>query len=150
MNSYARPEWLKRQGITDAEYARWLQKQAKSIWNRGRESGKSVHAKPEDLKQALHRAAHDSDGRDPYTGAKFYVKHFRAGWEDEQAHLRGNRHHLTLRRNMPSFDHVKGLKRRAYQLCTRETNCAKSFMSPKQFVDLCRRVTRHRHQQDEF
>jgi hypothetical protein len=147
MNIYPVPSWLKCRGITDAEYGRWLQKQARSVWSGELARGKTVYAKRQDLKQALHRAAHESDGRDPYSGALFYVKHLRTGWIDGQAHLLGNRHHRTLRRNMPSFDHVKGLKCRTYQLCTRETNSAKSFMSPAQFIDLCIRVARYRGQE---
>jgi hypothetical protein len=144
MNSYPCPAWLKCRGITDSEYARWLEKQTKGVWTRELSRDVKAHSNRADLKQALHRAAHESDGHDPYSGVRFDVKHFRAGWTDGQAHLRGNRHHRTLRRNMPSFDHVKGLARPIYQLCTRETNSAKSYMSPKQFVDLCRRVARHR------
>lgn len=143
MNSYPCPAWLKCRGITEADYARWLDKQTRSVWNREVARGKTVHSTRRNLKQALHRAAHESDGSDPYSGARFYVKHFDSGWEDKQAHLLGNRHHLTLRRNMPSFDHVKGLGCSTYQLCTRETNSAKSYMSPAQFIGLCRRVARH-------
>lgn len=87
--------------------------------------------------------AHAGSGRDPYSNARFFVKHIRTGWVDGQKHLRGNRHYQTLRRCMPSFDHVIGMSHRKYELCTRETNSAKSFMSPAQFVDLCARVTRH-------
>lgn len=143
MTVYPSPEWLKRRKITDDEYARWLEDQTASIWAREKKSCKAAHTKREELKQALHRAAHVSNGYDPYSGARFFVKHMRAGWTDAQAHLNGNRHYRTLRRCIPSFDHVKGLGHKAYELCTRETNSAKNFMSPLQFIDLCNRVVSH-------
>ncbi|MGA9582660.1 MAG: hypothetical protein WBR13_11910 [Allosphingosinicella sp.] len=143
MNSYECPEWLKRRRITESEYGRWLDSQATSIWRRERQCGNPSFAARADLKLALHRAAHDSNGRDPYSASRFFVRHMRAGWTDKQSHLKGNRHFLTLRRCMPSFDHVRGLGRAKYELCTRETNSAKSFMSPAQFIDLCNRVARH-------
>lgn len=146
MKEYPAPDWLRVRQVTDAEYASWLNGQTSSIWKRERRSGKRAHATPSDLKQALHKAAHKSDGHDPYTGNRLFVDHLRAGWTDPQASLNGNRHHLTLRRCMPSFDHVRGVGRSKYELCTRETNAAKSFMSPAQFIDLCGRVTSHQHQ----
>ncbi|MDB5679131.1 hypothetical protein [Sphingomonas bacterium] len=147
MTSYPCPEWLKRRRITDEEYGRWLDHQTSKVWMREKKHCKTACTTPGELKQVLHVAAHASNGRDPYSGARFFVKHLRAGWSDAQAHLNGNRHYLTLRRCMPSFDHVKGLGHKAYELCTRETNAAKSYMSPTQFVDLCRRVVHHRDNQ---
>lgn len=144
MDGYPCPEWLTRRTITDAEYVRWLERQTASIWAREKRAGKTAHMERADLKQALHRAASESDGRDPYSGARFFVKHMRSGWTDGQAHLNGSRHYRTLRRCMPSFDHVRGVGKKDYELCTRETNSAKSYMSPAQFIDLCRRVVRHR------
>lgn len=144
MNSYLCPDWLKCRKVTDLEYARWLEAQTSSIWARELDCGKGTFATKVELKQTLHRAAHASTGFDPYTGARFFVKHMRTGWIDSQAHLKGNRHYQSLRRCMPSFDHVRGLGHKAYELCTRETNSAKSFMSPAQFIDLCHRVARHR------
>jgi hypothetical protein len=144
MEAYPCPEWLKRRRITDAEYAGWLDSQAVSIWAREKEAGKTACASRADLKRALHRAASESDGRDPYSGRRFFVKHMRAGWTDPHAHLKGNRHHRTICGSMPSFDHVKGLGKKTYELCTRETNSAKSYMSPAQFIDFCRSVVRYR------
>lgn len=143
MNSYACPEWLKCRRITDAEYGRWLEAQTASIWRREKQSGSNPFAARAGLKQALHRAALASNGHDPYSGMRFFVKHMRAGWTDQQSHLNGNRHFWTLRRSLPSFDHVKGLGRAKFQLCSRETNSAKSFMSPSQFTDLCHRISHH-------
>jgi hypothetical protein len=142
VNEYLCPDWLKLRKVTDGEYASWLDRQANSILKREARKGKRSFPARAELKQALHSAAKKSNGSDPYSGAKFCVKHLRGGWCDEQKHLKGNRHHLTLRRNQPSFDHVKGLGQKQFELCTRETNFAKSFMSPKQFLDLCRRVVR--------
>lgn len=143
MNVYHAPEWMRIRRISDAEYARWLDDRAKYILDREKKAGKTAFDKPEQLKLELHRVAHASSGRDPYSNARFFVKHIRSGWVDGQKHLKGNRHYQTLRRCMPSFDHVVGMGHRKYELCTRETNSAKSFMSPAQFVDLCARVTRH-------
>lgn len=143
MNTYSCPDWLRRRRISDCEYAAWLEKQTNQIWNREAQKRKRAFATRQALKLALHQAASESTGYDPYSGARFFVKHIRKGWVDNQAHLKGNRHYRTLRRCMPSFDHVNGLGKKAYELCTRETNSAKSFMSPAQFLDLCRRVTEH-------
>lgn len=143
MTSYPCPDWLKRRQIAGGEYARWLEDQTASIWAREKRRCKTAYAKREGLKQALHRASHASNGYDPYSGARFFVKHLQIGWIDNQAHLNGNRHYRTLRRCMPSFDHVKGLGHRSYELCTRETNSAKSFISRAQFIDFCHRVVRY-------
>lgn len=143
VNGYSCPDWLRQRKISDCEYGKWLERQTRQIWNREAQKGKHACASREVLKLVLHRAASASTGYDPYSGARFFVKHMRTGWVDRQAHLNGSRHYRTLRRAMPTFDHVNGLGKCAYELCTWETNSAKSFMSPMQFVDLCRRVTAH-------
>lgn len=144
MSEFPCPTWLKQRGISDEEYGTWLQDQSKDIWKRKRKKGKTAYATRSELKLELHRVALVSTGHDPYSNIRFNVDPLRAGWIDAQAHLNNNRHHRTLRRSVPSFDHVRGLGRRAYELCTRETNSAKTYMSPAQFIDLCHRVSRHR------
>lgn len=150
VNTYPCPDWLRCRKISDGEYGIWLEKQTRQVWNREAQKQKHACASRQALKLVLHQAASESTGYDPYSGTRFFVKHMRRGWVDSQAHLNGNRHYRTLRRAMPTFDHVNGLGKCAYELCTWETNSAKSFMSPTQFVDLCRRVAGHRGPTDRL
>lgn len=143
MSDFPCPAWLKQRGITDAEYGAWLQDQSKDIWRRERKKRKTAFANRALLKAKLHAVALASTGRDPYSNIRFNVDPLRSGWIDAQAHLNNSRHHRTLRRGVPSFDHVRGLGHAAYELCTRETNSAKTYMSPAQFIELCHRVATH-------
>lgn len=148
MTDFPCPTWLQQRGISDEEYAVWLQGQSKDIWKRERSKGKTACTTRAELKSELHRVALKSTGYDPYSNIRFNVDPLRSGWTDAQAYLNNSRHHRTLRRSVPSFDHVRGLGRRSYELCTRETNSAKTYMSPAQFIELCHRVAKHRPSAD--
>lgn len=141
--TYIAPHFLEQRGITDREYALWLDKQSEAIWRRERKAGKTAFPSRASLKAELHRVLLAGNGRDQYTGSKIYWKHLRADWVDGNAGVTNYRHLMTLRRCMPTFDHVRGMGHRRYALCRRMTNHAKSFMSPAQFVALCREVVRH-------
>jgi hypothetical protein len=142
MREISCPAWIRQQGISDGEYGVWLRKQRDHIWSRERKKKKKAFATPAELLAALDKAANESTGRDPYTGMRLNAGSMKAGWKDPHAGIADRRHQLYLKRSVLTFDHVRGLGRRSYQLCTRETNSAKSWMSRKHFIELCHRVAR--------
>ena len=142
MATYFAPQWMKNRGISDAEYRAWLTSQTDAIWERELKKKKSGCPTPTILKGKLDSAVHRSNGHDPYSGMKLNVDRIRADWFDTAKDIEGTRHHRTLRRAMVSFDHVKGMGKSEYELCSRETNSAKAYLSPKQFIELCRKVAK--------
>lgn len=137
------PRFINQRGITDDAYRAWLSEQGKNIWKREGRLDKRGFPDKASLVAALHAAVLRSGGKDAYTGMPIDWRFLRNDWVDANKGNANNRHLMTLRRGMPVFDHVRGLGGNKYALCRRITNHAKSFMSPAQFVQLCREVVRH-------
>jgi hypothetical protein len=134
---YERPSFLQSR-LTQEAYIRWLRRKAAAHVKRDKSRGNSA-VKNEQYMIAIHRAVCESNGRDAYT-------HELLTWEliskyDNDASKAGRREYKAKFALLPTVDHVGDGKGAAdFRICAWRTNDAKSDMTLKEFVELCRKV----------
>ncbi len=140
MGKYNLPEFLK--GIIDLkDYRHWLKNKAISHSRRDRGRG-NKKATIEKYKVAVHNAVIKSKGIDAYTKEKLDWKLINK-YENKKAH-EGGRIYKRKFDLLPSVDHIgDGKGKPDFKICAMRTNCAKSDLSYKEFVDLCKIIIKN-------
>lgn len=134
---YALPSFLHSR-LSQESYVRWLHRKAVAHAKRDRKRGNDT-VKNAQYKIAIHHAVCACNGRDAYT-------HESLAWElvskyDNAASKAGRREYKAQFSRLPTVDHVGDGKGAAdFRICAWRTNDAKSDMTLKEFVRLCRKV----------
>ena len=138
---YPVPTVLK--GIVEpADYRRWIRVKATAHAKRDRKRWRitlSISA----YKQAIHRAACEHDGTDPYTGEALRWDLLRT-YNNSESKAGGSAYKRGFRL-LPTIDHVDNAPSDApvFRVLSWEVNAAKNDMTPESFVELCHRVAIH-------
>ena len=137
---YAFPKFLHGR-CTPGIYAHWLHR--KAVAHRKRDAGRgNAAATNEDYKLAIHAAVVASDGVDAYTGRELRWE-LLSTWDNEASKV-GKRAYKQSFGDLPSVDHIgDGLGAPDFAICAWRTNDAKSDLSYREFVELCRAVITH-------
>jgi hypothetical protein len=138
--AYPLPVFLEGR-CTHSAYVKWLNNKADTLLKRDKKRGKpyAIDAEESDYKKEIHRAVMKSGPEDPYTGEPL-------AWEligtwDSHAQPDGYKRRFY---NMPTVDHIVA-DVLEFEICSWQSNDAKSDMTPVEFVDFCGKVTAHRH-----
>jgi hypothetical protein len=137
-NKYDLPEWCKGQ-CTEHEYDRWLTIKAATLLERDKKRGKpyALKATKSVYKELIHAAILACGKNDPYTGERLRYDLI-SKWDTSRAHEPGYKKLFAL---MPTVDHVRpDSNKLEFMVCSWRINSAKSDLSPKEFVELCRKV----------
>jgi len=137
MRKYQIPKFLE-DTVTQACYEKWLHRKAVAHVRRDRKRGNKT-ATNEEYKISIHKAVSDSKGKDAYTGEEL-------DWAlryDNKASKKHGRRYKKQCALLPSVDHVgDGTGPVDFKICAWRTNDAKSDLSYKEFVELCRKVVK--------
>jgi hypothetical protein len=139
MRKYQIPKFLE-DTVTQAYYEKWLHRKAVAHFRRDRKRGNKT-ATNEKYKIAIHKAVSDSKGKDAYTREKL-------NWTllskyDNKASKKHGRNYKKRFALLPSVDHVgDGTGPVDFKICAWRTNDAKSDLSYKEFVELCRKIVK--------
>jgi hypothetical protein len=137
MRKYQIPKFLEGT-VTQDYYERWLHRKAVAHVRRDRKR-RNKTATNEEYKIAIHKAVSDSKGKDAYTGEEL-------DWTllskyDNKASKKHGRSYKKQFALLPSVDHVgDGTGPVDFKICAWRTNDAKSDLSYKEFVELCKRI----------
>jgi hypothetical protein len=138
---YQVPDFLSSK-LSQDKYERWLRRKAIAHWRRDKKRGNNT-VTAEDYRKEIHRAVRDSEGKDQYTGERLKWSLISSYKNSEsKEHRRKYKAALAL---LPTVDHVgDGLGEATFRICALRTNAAKSDLSYKDFVKLCRKVIKHK------
>jgi hypothetical protein len=139
LNQYPLPSFL--QGKCEhAVYCKWLRNKADTLLKRDKRRGKpyALAVTKAVYKDAIHRAVIKCDGRDPYTGEALAWEIIGV-WDTTHDQPDGYKKKFAL---LPTVDHVCSDKLE-FEICALQTNEAKADLSPEEFVELCKKVTKY-------
>jgi len=139
MRKYQIPKFLEGT-VTQAHYGRWLHRKAVAHVRRDRKR-RNKTATNEEYKIAIHKAVSDSKGKGAYTEEKLdWALLSRYDNKASKKHGRNYKKQFAL---LPSVDHVgDGTGPVDFKICALRTNDAKSDLSYKKFVELCRKIVK--------
>jgi hypothetical protein len=141
---YPLPSYLAGR-VTAKLYNRWLEAKALWLFTRDRERRKSYVAKSSNAlyKSLIHLAVVNSDGRDPYTGEKLAWELI-STWTGRKKTLAERETGETFDRKymlLPTVDHCDP-DAPDFEIVSWGVNMCKNYLSPSEFVALCRLVAR--------
>ncbi len=126
---------------TEKKYLRWLSAKSQAHVCRDKRRG-SNYSINEHYKVAIHQAVLLSKGFDFYTGKK--LDWHLIGTYDNTKSKKGKRRYKYEFQNLPTVDHVNDVNGKLeVRICSWKVNDAKSDMTLKEFVDLCKNVVKH-------
>ena len=127
--------------LPPAAYNNWVRVKAWALFKRDRKRKLPVALKSSvDLyKETVNGAVAAGGPLDPYTGDA--LKWGLIGtWDPEKAKIDCD--YARQFYLMPTIDHVDPYgDALAFEICSWEINCCKSFLNPREFIDLCTRIT---------
>lgn len=137
MKKYELPAFLARV-VSRKVCKKWLQRKAMAHVRRDRKRG-ITKAKNKEYKVAIHMAVRESSGIDAYTGERLHWNLINK-WNNSDAR-RGGPQYKRRFALLPSVDHVSGrTSQPCFKICGWRTNDAKSDLSHREFLELCKRV----------
>ena len=125
-------------------YKQWLQRQALTVTKRDRKRGGSYRVK--DAMDAIHAAAHQSDGIDPYDGQPMNASLLET--KNPTLSTSQEADQLALARRCPVVKHTRGALICDFEIMSRQTADAKGGMSTEEYIEHCRAVVRYRGKND--
>ena len=136
-SDYAPPSWME---LTPFIYKQWLQRQALIVTKSDRKRGGSYRVK--DAMDAIHTAAHRSDGIDPYDG------------QPMDASLLGSKKPIlstnpeaqpqAFEKRCPMVKHASRALTCDFEIMSRQSGVAKGEMSTEEYLEHCRAVVHFR------
>ena len=129
------PDSVRVKGVCCARYGEWLERQAQNCKQR---DPKDMRRPIEEYREAIHKSVEKSKGLDCYTGDP--LEWNRLNHEKPQG---GGQHNHRIAGRYPTVDHYFGRGRLDYRICAGSVNHAKGALDHQQFVELCRKVTKH-------
>jgi hypothetical protein len=143
---YPLPSYLDGR-LTVKLYNRWLDAKALWLFKRDKEHRKPYVAKSSKAlyKSLIHLAVVNSDGRDPYTGDKLSWELI-STWPGSKKTPAEQERGETFDRKyalLPTIDH-KDPDVLDFEIVSWRINLCKNYMTPEEFIALCRKVIRHR------
>jgi len=135
-SDYEPPSWME---LTPFVYKQWLQRQALTVTKRDRKRGGSYRVK--DAMDAIHAAAHRSDGIDPYDGQPMNVSLLEA---KNPTLSSCQAQQLASARRCPMVKQARGALICHFEIMSRQTADAKGEMSTEEYLEHCRAVVRFR------
>ncbi|WP_186480863.1 hypothetical protein [Synechococcus sp. NOUM97013] len=140
-SDYAPPSWMELKPFI---YKQWLQRQALTVTKRDRKRGGSYRVK--DAMDAIHAAAHQSDGIDPYDGQPMNASLLET--KNPTLSTSQEADQLALARRCPMVKHTRGALICDFEIMSRQTADAKGGMSTEEYIEHCRAVVRYRGKND--
>jgi len=136
---YPLPAFLERRCIP-SEFYKWLDVKADTMLKRDRKRGKpyAQTATKSTYKGAVYAAVLKSGKRDPYTG-DLLAWELIGTWDTSTDHPEEYKKQFAL---MPTVDHTNP-DVLEFEICSWLVNECKSYLSPKEFVRICRKVVNH-------
>ena len=134
---YAPPSWLDQ---TPLIYKQWLQRQAMLVTKRDRKRGGSYRVK--DAMDAIHAAAHRSDGIDPYDGQPMNGPLLDADNPSFSSSTKADQ--LASIKRCPTVQHARGALICDFEIMSRQTADAKGEMTAEEYLEHCRAVVQFR------
>jgi hypothetical protein len=122
-------------------YVKWLNNKADTLIKRDKKRGKPYAADvtASVYKNKIHEAVMNGGERDPYTGEALVWEQI-STWDTKQQQPDGYKRKFFL---MPTVDHVTE-EALQFEICSWQTNDAKSIMRPGEFVEYCGKVMEFR------
>jgi hypothetical protein len=141
--SFPLPQFL--QGLlTPAAYDNWVRVKAWALFKRDKRRKLPVALKSTivQYKETVNGAVGASGPLDPYTGDKLKWDLI-STWDPQSA--KSDADYVKQFYLMPTIDHVDPRGNAlAFEICSWEVNCCKSFLNPGQFIALCNRIVEYR------
>jgi hypothetical protein len=133
--TYPLPSFLEGR-CTHSIYVKWLNNKADTLIKRDKKRGKpyAATATESTYKKEIHKAVLNGGELDPYTGEALAWELISTWIPKKQPD--GYKRRFSL---MPTVDHVTADKLK-FEICSWQTNDAKSDLSPEEFVELCKKV----------
>jgi len=138
MERYNLPAFLKRKGINEETYEKWLTRKARSLFLRDKryfeKKGKELKWKFKDYKDAIHDAVCKSEGKCFYTEEEL-------AWE-QILKFDGSK----KIDNLPTVDHLHGRKTDKidknldFVITSWKVNDMKNDLNLKDFIELCEKI----------
>lgn len=142
---YPMPSFLKGR-CEPGVYGKWLHNKADTLLKRDKKRGKpyAVLATRATYKDAIHRVITAGALLDPFTGEALAWELI-STWGSSHDQPEGYKKQFAL---MPTVDH-KHADSFEFEICSWQTNDAKSDMEPREFVAFCERVARYKNKMSE-
>jgi len=137
------PDVLKSK-VSQATYREWLNVKASSLRKRDLRLKKPfAAATPRGVyMQKLHEAVAAAGLVDPYSGDSLRWDQI-GTWDPQEA--KGNPAYKRQFALLPTADHIDpDAPMLAFEICSWVSNTAKTFLTPQEFVALCRKIVEHR------
>ncbi len=133
---YKLPDFLIKENVSKEQYKKWLDRTARNHAKRDRKRW-NKNTTISGYKKAIHQAVIKSKGFDAYTKEK--LNWHLLGQFDNKKVKKGDHRFLLW----PTVDHIEGGARpTSFRICSWRTNDAKSDLSYKDFLDLCKKVVK--------
>ena len=145
LSKYPLPPFLEGK-FTQLEYFKWLRNKAHGLLKRDKKRGKpyAATATKSAYQKEIHEAIMDGGERDPYTGETLKWDLIKK-WDTSREQPEGYKKKFGL---MPTVDHVTA-DALNFEICSFRINEAKADLTPREFVELCRKVARYRSRKKE-
>ena len=138
---YPLPSFLSGR-VTQGQYCQWLDAKAKTLFKRDRKRGKAFAFKATEAlyKSLIHLAVVNSNGCDPYTGEKLAWELISTWTNVKPEHPERLEKKYAL---LPTIDHCDP-DVLEFEICSWRINTCKNYLTPKEFVALCKLVSLQR------
>jgi hypothetical protein len=138
--NYPLPDFLKGR-CTHRVYIKWLNNKADTLLKRDKRRGKTYAraASESDYKKEIHKAVINGGESDPYTGEPLTWELI-STWDSTKKHSEGYKAKFAF---MPTVDHIT-VNALHFEICSWQTNEAKSDVSPEKFIKFCEKVATFR------
>lgn len=137
MKKYQLPDFLLLFKVNQEQYEKWLRNRASAHVRRDRRR-KYKETSREKYMGAIHKAVEFSHGLDEYTGEELNWKLL-----GEYDNIKSEKDRKKYRRTLalkPTIDQVSHGRGVTFKICAWRTNDAKSDLSYRDFVELCKKV----------
>ena len=141
---YFPPDWLLAT-ITAGQYKKWILKRAKELHSHDRDVGRpyALVLKVSDYCKLLDDAVHNGGRFDPFTGDELQWRLI--GQWDVTHTVDPDGSYYRKFALAPAVDHVDPeAPELKFEICSNQVNLCKSYLSPDDFVALCRRIAAYR------
>ncbi len=140
MLKYEKPSFIEK-SVSQKNYEKWLYRRAQAHIRRDRKKG-DTKSTPEEYRVAIQKAVCESKGLDAYTGEHMHWNLISTFNNDEAK--KGKSEYKKRFKDMPTVDHEEGFQSKLkFKICAWAVNDAKSDLSLKDFVELCKQIIKY-------
>jgi hypothetical protein len=143
---YSPPGWMS--GIVDTNrYRAWLLKRSKGIYESDLELGRQFAKNhlPGDYRKLINDAVYANGRYDPFTGVELDWSLIKVWNADSAKAIDSNGTYFRKFALLPVVDHIDPeAAELRFEICANQVNLCKNYLTPDEFVALCRKIKAYR------